>query len=77
MMGFYYASSSFLASLKIKSHSKKKQESVKLKKVSRFRSGKKYSRPVFFFGFLSSNPSASLKKCRWPVMIVKLRKGQK
>ena len=26
---------------------------------------------------MSSNPSARLEKLRWPVMIVKLRKGQK
>ena len=31
----------------------------------------------FVSGFLSCNPSGRLKKLRWPVMIVKLRKGQK
>ena len=32
---------------------------------------------IFVSGFFSCNPSARLQKLRWPVMIIKLRKGQK
>ena len=32
---------------------------------------------IFVSGVMRSNPYAGLQKLRWPVMIVKLRKGQK
>ena len=32
---------------------------------------------ILVSGVMSINPSARLEKLRWPVMIVKLRKGQK
>ena len=46
------------------------------RKASRFRSEnvQNYS---FVSGVMLSNPSARLEKLRWPVMIVKLRKGHK
>ena len=37
----------------------------------------KMFRIIFVSGVKSSNPSARLEKLCWPVMIVKLRKGQK
>ena len=37
----------------------------------------KPSKLFFVSGVMSGNPSARLEKLRWPVMIVKLRKGQK
>ena len=37
----------------------------------------KRSRPFFVSGVLSCNTSARFEKLRWPVMIVKLRTGEK
>ena len=37
----------------------------------------KSSRPFFVSGVLSCNTSARFEKLRWPVMIVKLRIGEK
>ena len=45
------------------------------KKVPTFRSRENVQKHFFVSGYLSCNPR--LKKLRWPVRIVKLRKGQK
>ena len=37
----------------------------------------KMFKTISVFGVMSRNSSARLEKFRWPVMIVKLRKGQK
>ena len=37
----------------------------------------KMFKTIFVSGIMSSNPTAGLEKLRWPVMTVKLRKGQK
>ena len=74
-MRFDSTTSSFLNLLVTKPY-KKKTESTKFqRKVSIFRS-KKMFKKRFLSGFLSCNPSERLDKLRWPVMIVKLRKGQ-
>ena len=46
------------------------------KKTSQLRNEKNL-KTFFVSKFLSSNPSARLEKKCWPVMVVKLRKGQK
>ena len=38
---------------------------------------KNNSKPFFVLKVLSSNPTPRLQKFRWPVTVVKLRKGQK
>ena len=52
------------------------QNIAKFKRASRFCS-ENIQNYFFVSGVMSSNPSAGLEKLRWPVMIVKLRKGQK
>ena len=64
-----------LASLVTKSY--KKLSAKFRRKLSTFRSDENVQRTFFATGFLSCNPSARLKKLRWPVLIVKLKKGLK
>ena len=75
MMGFGSATSSFQALLLNKSY--RKTEKGKIKTESCQLCSKKSSKPFFVSRVLSRNPSPRLKKFRWPVMVVKLRKGQK
>ena len=66
-MRFDSTTSSFLNLLVTKSFKKMKVQNSK----------KTVKKTFFVSAFLSCNPSARLKNLRWPVMIVKLRKGQK
>ena len=65
-----------LALLVTKSYKKLKVQNSE-EKLSTFRSDENVQRTFFASGFLSCNPSARLKKLRWPVLIVKLKKGLK
>ena len=72
---FDTTTSSFPALLVTKSYRKRK---CKVQKKSFHTSQwKNCSKTFFDSGLLSCNHSARLKKLRWPVMIVKLRKAQK
>ena len=72
MIGFDTATSSFLILLINKSYRKLKKAKLKSFELRK----KKKSKPFFVSKILSSNPSPRLEKFRWPVMVVKLRKGQ-
>ena len=73
MVGFDTANSSFLTLLII--NHKEKTEKGKIKKD--LNSEIKKQKRFFVSKVVSSNPSPRLEKFRWPVMITKLRKGQK
>ena len=74
-MIFDSATYRFLALLIIKSY--RKTESTELKKKSFHISQKKRSKPFFVSGVQPCNQSARHQKFCWPIMNVKLRKGQK
>ena len=69
--------SSFLALLVNKSNRKQISKLAKHFKIYKsFQISQKCSKLFSVSGVKSSNPSARLEKLRWPVMIVKLKKGQ-
>ena len=72
MMGFDSATSSFLALLVNNSHRKLKKAKLKTQVFN-------FAVENYFFvsKVLQSNLSPRPQKFRWPVMAVKLRKGQK
>ena len=77
MMSLDSATSIFLAWLVVKSLERKLKVQNSKEKFPHF-AVKKCSKPLFVSRVvLPCNPSARLKKFRWPVMIVKLRKEQK
>ena len=73
MIGFDSATFSFLALL-VKKSNRKKWRKTKFKKFPDL--AIKDFKTIFVTGVPSSNISAKLKKFRWPVVIVKLIKGQ-
>ena len=74
MIGFDTATSTFLTLLINKSY-RKKLKKAKIKKV--LNSAIKKSKLFLVSKVLSTNPSPRLEKFRWPVVLVKLRNGQK
>ena len=72
MLGFDTATSTFLTLLIKKTYRKNMKKAKKKFELCNIK-----SKPFFVTKVLPSNPSPRLEKFCWPVMVVKLRKGQK
>ena len=72
----YFDTTSFLALLETKSYRKKLKVQNSEEKFAHI-AVKKMFENISNSGLWTSSPSAKLKKLRWPVKIVKLRKGTK